>query len=104
MEYNKILEKIPKEQCEAVFNQKNCDIDPEFLGFLDVYENLSKIIPKHFTIVDLGCAYNAQSFYFTEHKKYISVDVSDCVKFKAENCDVYQKSIQDFIADNLSRI
>lgn len=96
-----LWDKLPKEQIKKVFEQECCDIDGEFLGFTDIYERLAEMIPKHFTIIDLGCAYNPQCFYFTEHKKYVAVDISDCVKFQSENCIIYQKSIEDFIADNL---
>lgn len=100
---NKLLLSIlPKEQVETVFKQKECDIEPCFLGFVDIYEQLSKIIPKHFTIIDLGCAYNPQCFFFKEHKKYIAVDVSDCVKFKTDNCDIYTDTISNFIEKHLS--
>ena len=97
-----LLSLIPKEQIENVFNQRECDIDIEFLGFIDIYKKLSEIIPKHFTIVDLGCAYNPQCFYFKDHKKYIAVDISDCEKFKSENCEIYNKSIEDFIREDIS--
>lgn len=98
-----LLELLPYEQKEMVFNQDCCDIDYEFLGFTDVYEHLSKIIPKHFTVIDLGCAYNPQCFYFTEHKKYIAVDYAKIIMFKSENCDIYNKNIMDFIKDDLDK-
>jgi hypothetical protein len=92
---------LPKDQIERVLNQKYCDIDLNFLGFTDIYENLSKIIPKHFTVIDLGCAYNPQCFYFTEHKQFVAVDISECEKFKSDNCLIFQKSIEDFILENI---
>lgn len=101
VESDDLWSKLPQEQIDAVFGQEFCDIDPEFLGFTKIYRNLSELIPKHFTVIDLGCAYNPQCFYFTEHKKYISVDYSPCVKFKSSNCIIYQKSIEEFIAENL---
>ncbi len=91
---------IPKEQKEKVFHQEMCDIDGAFVGFIDIYEKLSTIIPTHFTIVDLGCAYNPQCFYFSEHKKYIAVDISNCVKFQSDNCKIYHKSIENFIKED----
>jgi len=100
---NNIIELLPKEQIEKVFDQKDCDIDYDFLGFTEIYKSLSEIIPKHFTIVDLGCAYNPQCFYFTEHKKYVAVDVSDCVKFQSDNCEIYEKRIEDFISQDLNK-
>lgn len=98
----RLFELLPKKQVERVLHQTDCDIDPEFMGFTDIYERLSEIIPRHFTIVDLGCAYNPQCFFFTEHKKYIAVDISDCEKFKSDNCLIYHKSIEDFIEQDIS--
>lgn len=75
MRLDKFIEKIDPTfwpRCQAY---KYCEIDGEFMGFTDIYEHLSKIIPKHRIIVDLGCAYAAQAVYFLEHKKYIGVDL-----------------------------
>lgn len=96
-----LLQVIPKEQAEAVFNQRDCDIEPIFLGFTEIYKNLAKIIPEHFTVIDLGCAYNAQSFCFPYHKQVIAVDVSDCIKFRASNCKIFEMTIEQFIKDHL---
>lgn len=97
-----LLSLIPKEQIDRVFNQKECDIDIEFLGFIDIYKKLSEIIPKHFTIVDLGCAYNPQCFYFKDHKKYIAVDLYTKERFQAENCELINKSICEYIKNDIS--
>jgi hypothetical protein len=53
----------------------NGDIDPTFVGFIDIYEALSRIIPKHFTVFDVGCAYMFQAYYFRDHVKYVGIDV-----------------------------
>ena len=92
--------KLPAGQVEKVFKSEH-EIQPDFLGFVYIYKNLSEIIPKHFTIIDLGCAYNPQCFFFTGHKKYIAVDVSDCAKFKSDNCIIYEMTIGEFIKNNL---
>jgi len=97
----KLLDKLPKEQAYEVFDQDMVDIEPCFLGFVNFYERLSEIIPKHFTVIDLGCAYNPQCFFFTEHKQYIAVDISDCKKFRSDNCIIYEESIEDFIKNRL---
>lgn len=94
---SRLLNKIPQDQIDKVFDQAECDIDGEFIGFIAIYEKLSKIIPKHFTIIDLGCAYNPQCFYFTKHKAYIAVDESPCEKFQSENCAIYNMKIKKFI-------
>jgi len=92
-----LLSMIPRDQIEAVMKDGAGQIDHTFIGFIDVYEALSKIIPKNFTVIDLGCAFNPQCFYFKDHKEYVAVDVSDCKKFKSENCTIFEISIEDFI-------
>ena len=87
---------IPKEQMKKVLSQDMCDIDGDFLGFTDVYEHLAAIIPSHWTIIDLGCAYAPQAWIFKDHKEYVGVDISDCVKFAALNTKHLTMSIKDF--------
>lgn len=101
---SRLWEKLPKNQIDAVFSQQYCDIDTDFLGFVAIYENLSQVIPKHFIVVDLGCAYNPQCFFFEDHKEYIAVDVSDSVKFKSTNCRIIQATIQDFIENQTKEL
>ncbi len=102
MNYHELLDIIPQEQQDKVFNQ-DCDIDYEFLGFTKMYKHLSFIIPKHYVIIDLGCAYNAQCYYFKEHKKYIAVDISDIHKFSTDNCKIYKMTIKKFIEKHISK-
>ena len=104
MNIDKIIKLLPQDQIDRVLSQEYCDIDFEFMGFTDIYYHLSKIIPKHFTVVDLGCAYNPQCFYFTEHKKYIAVDVSMNEVFKSDNCILVNRSIKDFIKFNIGKL
>lgn len=92
-----LLSIIPQEQQDMVFNSNECDICPKFLGFVDVYKSLSDIIPRHFTVIDLGCAYAAQSFLFKNHKKYIGVDIYDGERFYAPNTEHHVMPIRDFV-------
>lgn len=98
---DKLMNIIPADQLRRVLCSDDCDIEPCFLGFTDIYEALSKIIPKHFTVIDLGCAYNPQCFHFLEHKEYIAVDVSKCEKFQAPNCRIFTMTIDEFIGKHL---
>lgn len=50
------------------------DIGWEFLGFMDDYMNLAKIISKDLVVVDVGCAYGFQHIVFKNHKGYIGID------------------------------
>lgn len=95
---------IPPNQYNKVLSQDMCDIDQEFLGFLDQYIYLAKIIPKHFTVIDFGCAYAPQAFCFTEHKRYIGVDISDCQRFKSDNTKHYKMSTDQWIEKYLKDI
>lgn len=89
---------LPANQRAAILKKYAGDIGPDFLGFTAIYEQLSKIIPRHWTVIDLGCAYNPQCVFFTSHKEFIAVDESDCDKFQSANCRVFTMSIGDFIA------
>lgn len=82
-----------------VMSQDKCDIEPAFMCFADVYYHLSQIIPKHWTIVDLGCAFAPQCLYFKDHKKYIGVDLHEFKKFSTKNTESFQGSIRKFMAD-----
>ena len=92
-----LLKLIPTTQQEAVFGQEMCDIDAEFLGFMEVYESLAKLIPKHWTVIDLGCAYAPQCYYFANHKEYIGVDIADCIRFSTPNTVHFKESIEEFV-------
>lgn len=96
-----LLELIPTEQIKRVFHQEHVDIDYEFIGFIDIYKSLSLIIPKHFTVIDLGCAYNPQCFYFQEHKEFIAVDEGAIERFRSGNCTIYAMRIAEFIEEHL---
>ena len=82
---------------DKVLSQKYCDIDGDFLGFVDVYFHLSKIIPKNWTVIDFGCAYNPQSYYFREHKKFIGVNAGKLKKFHFENTELFDGTISDYL-------
>lgn len=97
---HELLDIIPPDQLEAVFSSDMCDIDCEFMGFTETYKALASIIPKHFTIIDFGCAFAPQVFYFENHKRYIGVDVCSLDRFHAANTEHYQCSIQEFISNS----
>ena len=100
---NELFKQLPQQQVERVFSQDMADIEPSFLGFVEIYYHLSQIIPNHFTVIDLGCAYNPQCFLFENHKKYIAVDESTKTKrFKSSNCKIYSISIQKYIEKHIT--
>ena len=81
----------------AMQSEASCEIDPEFLGFVAIYKNLTQIIPKHFTVIDFGCSYAPQCFLFSEHRSYVGVDLRDGFRFFAENTRHVTAPIIDFI-------
>lgn len=91
---------MPREQVDRVLGQDQCDIAPEFLGFTGVYLSLATIIPTHWTVVDLGCAYAPQAFIFRDHAAYIGVDISDGERFCAPNTTHYVMPIANFIEEH----
>lgn len=92
-----LLDMIPQNQIDEVF-KNSLEISPDFIGFIGIYKHLSGIIPEHYTVIDFGCGYNAQSFYFKNHKQYIAVDFyPDLICFKSENCIFHNITIYDFI-------
>ena len=95
----KLAEKYPK-MFKEVLEQGSCDIDGTFLGFVYTYYLLSKIIPKDWIIVDFGCAYNPQSYYFREHRAFIGVDKGIRKRFHFKNTDLFDGTIKDYLKTN----
>jgi hypothetical protein len=98
-----LLKYLPKDQVDVVMNQDMCELDYTFLGFTEIYEHLSKIIPVNFLVIDFGCYLAAQSYYFRKHKGYIGVDTTKLKRFGFTNTEHYYMSIQLFIQVLLPR-
>lgn len=96
-----LLGMIPREQLDRLLDQFCGDIAPEFLGFVGIYQRLAEIIPHHWAVVDLGCAYAPQAFFFTGHKAYLGVNLGPIdERFAASNTVHYAMSIEDFCAQH----
>lgn len=71
------------------------------------YYNLSKMIDKDCVVIDIGCAYNPQSYLFQDHAGYIGVDLQTRLEgyhfayFKAPGSELYNMTGQTFIRDVL---
>jgi len=73
------------------------------------YYNLSRVIPKHWTVIDFGAGYAAQSYLFTEHHRYIAVEPSIISRvtdfsfeyFKADGTERFDVTAGDFIRKEL---
>lgn len=104
------LSLIPREQLDRVFTSEVCDIGPEFLGFMHIYDSLAKVIPKDWTVVDLGCAYAPQAWLFAGHARYIGVDLpwesnwlpAKLERFIAPNTTIFEMSIEEFIGAHIA--
>lgn len=107
-EYSKLLKslksRIPQKEYHEVLSQYECEYDMDFLGFLNIYKALSKIIPKHFIVIDFGCYLAPQSYYFINHKQYIGVDVVKLTRFKPLNAVHYITTIQEYICKRMQWI
>lgn len=89
---------LPTDQIDRVMaTDASCEINPEFLGFVTIYRNLAEVIPRHYTVVDLGCAYAPQSWYFRDHKAYVGVDIMTDVRFATPNTIHHKSTIGEFI-------
>ena len=82
--------------------------------FDEPYQQAACVANKDSIIIDLGCAYAPQSYYFTQCKRYIGVDLPmvapqggyeqypECVpetRFKPDNAEFYIMSIQKFLKE-----
>lgn len=93
---------LPKEQRKEVMTEDNeCDLEPAFMGFVDTYFYLSRLIPKDWTVIDIGCAFNPQCWYFRDHARYIAVEPSLRKMFHVDNTEIYYASAKGFIENTL---
>lgn len=112
MELSKLLDLIPLEELKLKLDYGSAELDPTFLCFEHVYLPVSKMIPEHFTIVDLGCYQAAQAYLFRNHERYIGVDYYDKtyrgdgyippLRFLPKNAIQYVMSIDDFFDSGMA--
>lgn len=93
---------IPREKIDKIFSiskTAGAELDYTFLGFENVYKAATLFVPQSKVIIDCGCAYAFQSWYFKDYKKYIGIDNGVCVSdvLRTENSEFYFRSIQSFI-------
>lgn len=74
------------------------------------YYYLSRMIPKDWTVIDFGCAYNPQSYLFQDHKRHIAIEPKWLDKdfhveyFQAPNTELLFMTGQEFIENELPKI
>lgn len=92
-----LFKTIPKNEMKRIMQNPMCELGQDFLGFVDVYGSILNFVPKHFTIVDLGCYVAAQAYLFTDYEKYIGVDTTELERFTPANASHHQMTIQEYI-------
>lgn len=95
---------IPLDEAQKILSQKDCEYDFQFMGFIDVYESLSRIVPKRAIIIDFGCYLAAQSYFFKNHAAYIGVDTEHMTRFQPKNATHYVGTIQEYIENELPEL
>ena len=71
------------------------------------YYNLSRMIDKDWTVIDIGCSYNAQSYLFQDHARHIAVEPPmewegfTFGQFQAPGTELIHATGQEFIRDIL---
>lgn len=106
MELCETIKLIPKEELDRVFTESetaSAEMDCTFLCFENVYMKVKEHCSKDTVIIDLGCAYAPQSYWFTDCKKYIGVDLpfGNNIRFATPNSEFYIMSGQRFIDEVL---
>jgi hypothetical protein len=99
--YKTLIKTKYKDQVIKILEANSGDIDGSFLGFTDTYYYLSKLIPKDWVVVDLGCGYGFQSWFFRNHKKYIMINPVQRKEFEVfapkEWCEFYNMTTEEFL-------
>lgn len=102
---------IQREKINRIFEKSEtagAELDYTFLGFEEVYKAVTLFIPKSRAIIDFGCGYAFQSWYFRDYRKYIGVDVGSVCEdvleiLKIGNSEFYHMSIQEFIRNEFHK-
>ena len=74
------------------------------------YYYLSRMIPKDWTVIDVGCAYNPQSYLFQGHKRHIAIEPKWLDRdfhfeyFQAPNTELLFMTGQEFIKNELPKM
>ncbi len=74
------------------------------------YYELARMIDKSWTVIDIGCSYNTQSYLFQDHAGYIGVNPNMDIegfhfeRFQAPGTQFYEMSGQRFIKEVLPTI
>ena len=94
-----ILSEIGKQEVSRLFSYEKCELEYDFIAFLDSYADLKEIVPKNYIVIDLGCYQALQGHLFRDHAGYIGVDsgVPSAYRLRQDNAEYYDCTIQKFI-------
>lgn len=100
---------IPRDKVCEVFRKSKtvcAECSHSFLGFEKVYKAVTMFVPKDKIIIDLGCGYAFQSWYFRDYKRYVGVDcgVKPEDVLRLDNSDYYFMTIQDFCKKSFAKL
>lgn len=100
--YVELVEAGYADRVHAIIEDNSASIEPSFLGHMEQYEALAKIIPVGRTVIDLGCCFGFQGWYFRNHARYIGVDVglSDDNLFRIPNGSYFAMTIDEFTQEH----
>lgn len=91
---------IPRKEIDRVFRDSptaSAEMNYTFMGFEEIYKAAASFIPKDFVVIDIGCAYAPQAYYFVNHNVYIGVDINlPEIRFETHNSEFLKMSAQDF--------
>ena len=96
-----LFDLIPIKEIERVFKgTASAELSYDFLCMDEVYKAVREFVPTSWTILDLGCGYAAQAYYFLDYPKYIAVGLpamEGMIRFHTDNMELYEMSIQEYI-------
>lgn len=95
-----VRDSYPMQDYDRIMGQDRCEIDDEFLGFLDVYYAASLLTSANTTVIDFGCYVAAQAALFAHCRRYVGVDTIELERFSTANTVHSVATIQDFITAN----
>jgi len=96
-----VYEIIGAKEYRRLFDWEECELQFDFLGFLDEYQPLREL-PKDFTILDLGSYQALQGAFFKDYEQYITVDlIPEEARLKQDNATHIQCELRRFFKEVL---
>lgn len=86
---------------QEILSQDQCDIGPEFMCFAEIYASLARLIPIEWTVIDFGCAFAPQCWYFRKHNRYIGIDPGPMKRFQVDNSSIFIGTIRQALSDTI---